>query len=563
MPAIDGFFPQPSLAGYVNLYLAADMDAYTEDWVGDPVRWAAGIIAGHASLVTHWPVSTTPSAHTGYIATSFYDDYYNRIHIAPRTIDIGNLLNVQTRQATIWNAYLTPQALSSVTESGTEGINESGITAPTTFAPIEERTIQITVDTNGPATINAHYTFHFPAESPVLTVTGRRVVVFGYAPNWSEPVRERMQWATDVLVTQSGIEQRVGLRAVPRRTLEYALLTQDRHASARLETILLGWQARIYALPVWTERQDLAAALPAGSTVVPCATSNREFSPDGLATLWRGHDQHEAVEVASVGASSITLKRGTTQAWPAGTRLYPVRLARLPQRQPLRRETDQLLSGMVSFDLVDHPGFQPMDSGDSYAGYRVYAGRINWSDPVEVETVRQLAVLDYTTGAPWVDDLSGLATILKSWHWTFGSRAEIVAFRQWLAARDGRRVPFWSVSQGDDLEVAAPIGSSDMSVTVRNIGYARYIDGRADRRHLVLTTRAGMRYYRAITAASEIDADTESLAIDAPLGATLQIGDIASLRFLHLTRLESDEIEIEWHTLDVATCSATLRSLPQ
>jgi hypothetical protein len=563
VPVISGFLAGFSGYGHDNPYLTDDLYGYADSWINDLAVWPSTPSPGAQTITNNLPVSTTPYVKSGGIATSYFDDYYNRIHIQPPQIDLGNLLSVQTRQATVWNAYMTQQGLGAILEYGTEGITESGITAPTFFSPLEERTFSLNVDPDGPATIDAIYTFVFSSESPVLRVSGSRVVVFGFAPNWSEPVRERLAWLTDVLLTQSGIEQRIGLRGIPRRGLSYSLLTQDRSASAKLETILLGWQSRLYALPVWTEMQSLSAPLAAGSSTIPCQTTDYEFAPNGLALLWRSHDQNEAVEIASVGASSITLKSPTVSAWPAGTRLYPVRTARLPQRQRLTRETNHHLSGTVEFELTDSPAIAAVDTGDTYAGYRVYASSPNWAEPIEVEAMRQLDVLDYETSAPWVDDLSGLAALLKSWHWTLGSRAEIVALKKWLAAREGRRVPFWSPTQAEDLKILAPIGSSAVSITVENIGYARYLAGRADRRHIMIETQAGQRFYRAITASSEVNVASEQITIDSALGVTLQTSDIKSARFLHLTRLESDEVEIAWHSLAVAECSTMLRSLPQ
>lgn len=563
MSVISGFITELADYGYARLHITGDLDDYTAAWINNPVQWAALPSPGTQPMTTHWPVSTTPVSRSGSIARSYFDDYYNRIHVVPRVLDIGNLLSVQTRQTEVWNAYFSSQALASIAESGTTGLTESGIVSPTTFAPLEERAYLVTVDTQGPATIGALYTFNFPAESPTLQVTGRRVVVFGHAPNWEQPVRERLNWLTDVLTTQAGTEQRIGLRDAPRRAFEYALATLSRHETNRLETMLLGWQSHLFAVPVWTDAQTLTADLPAGSLSIPCTTADYEFASNGLALLWLAHDNYEAVEVDVVGGSALSLKSATLADWPAGARLYPIRLGRLPQRQGLTRETGYHLTGTVAFDFIDNPGVAAADSGDVYAGFYVYLGRTNWADPTEIEAQRQLEILDYDTGAPWVDDLSGLASLLKSWHWLLKTRADIIALRGWLAARSGKRVPFWSASQAVDLEVIAAIGASDSAITVRNVGYARYIDGRADRRHLVIETLAGTRYYRAITGSTEIDAASESLAIDSALGATLQPADIASVRFLHLVRLDSDEVEIAWHSGSVAECSTMLRSLPQ
>lgn len=563
MAVLSGFHARDVVRGYAEAgYLSNDIDAYTAAWLGVPVYWAATPSPGVNPLITHWPVSTTPLVRSGIIATSYFDDFYNRIHVVPRVLDIGNLLSGQTRQAVVWNAYLTGQALASIDEDGTVGLTESGITAPSTFAPLQVSTFNVTVDTEGPASIGALYTFNFPAESPTLAVTGRRVVVFVYAPDWSEPVRERLAWLTDVLPAVAGTEQRVGLRGVPRRSIEYAIATRDRTESIRLETMLLGWQSRLWAVPVWTDPQTLASTLPAGSLSISCETTGYEFAADGMLLLWAGPHDYEALEIASVGAGVLNLAAATLHEWPAGTRIYPVRLGRMPDRQKFRRETGHHLTGTLSFDFIDHPGVAAADSGDSFSGYRVYAGRTNWAEPVEVEALRQLEILDYETGAAWVDDISGLAALLKSWHWTMGTRAEVVALRAWLHARAGRLMPFWSPTQGDDIEVLAPIGSSDTAITIRNMGYKRYIDGRVDRRHIAIETKAGTRYYRTITAASEIDDETETLAIDSALGATVQVADIKRVRFMHLVRLDSDDVEIEWYSDQIAQCSTMLRSLP-
>lgn len=563
MVAKTGFVVRDTYRGYADLgYISDDLDSYTPAWINSLKPWAAAPIPGITTLAANYPVSTTPLPRVGFVAHSYFDDYYNRIHVVPRVLDIGNLLSVQTRQAVVWNAYLTSQALASIDEDETVGLTESGITAPSTFAPLQESTFNVTVDTEGPASIDALYTFNFPAESPTLSVIGRRVVVFGYAPNWTEPVRERLSWLTDVLPAIAGTEQRIGLRGVPRRAMEYEFVARDRTESIRLETMLLGWQSRLLAVPVWTDMQSIASTLPAGSTSISCTTTVYEFAANGLLVLWRGPHDYEAVEIASVGAGSLTLKSPTLATWPAGTRIYPVRLGRMQERQKLVRETNHHITGKMVFNFIDHPGVTAADSGDTFAGYRVYLGRTDWAEPVEVEALRQLEVLDYETGAAWVDDISGLAALLKSWHWTMGTRAEVVALRAWLHARAGRLMPFWSPTQGDDIEVLAPIGSSDTAITIRNMGYKRYIDGRVDRRHIAIETKAGTRYYRTITAASEIDDETETLAIDSALGATVQVADIKRVRFMHLVRLDSDDVEIEWYSDQIARCSTMLRSLP-
>lgn len=562
MAVISGFLAGDADSGYDRLYLTGDLDDYSPAWIDDLVYWAAIPSPGAQLLTENYPVSTTPLVRSGHVARSYLDDYYYRIHVVPRVLDIGNLLTVRTHEVLLWNAWLTPQALSAIGESGTDGLAESGLSAPTTFMPLEERLFYVESSLDGPATINALYTFEFPSESPTLDVRGRRVSVLGHSPNWGEPVRERLEWLTDVLPALAGNEQRVGLRGVPRRWLEYSVLTRDRAETIRLETLVMGWQSRLFAVPMWQDAQTLAADLSAGSQTIPCAVSGYGFEPNGLVLLWLAHDRYEALAIDSVELLSLALKVTTLAAWPAGTRLLPVRLGRLPARQKFVRETNRHLSATLDFSLIEHPSGIAEDIGEVYAGYHVYPGSPNWADPIENEMARQIETLDYDTGAPWIEDISGLTTQIKSWHWLLKSRAEIVALRAWLDARKGRLVPFWSPTQSDDIEVVSNIGDASTVISIVNIGYARYLAGRADRRHLLFETMAGARYFRAIVGESEVNDEVETLTIDSPLGELLTPADILRVRFLHLVRLEMDDVEIVYHTTQVAECSTLLRSLP-
>ncbi|GBL46211.1 phage protein [Sulfuriferula multivorans] len=563
MPSFAGqLFPSASYDNVTLWQRSANISAFTAlDWA-TAIQATYGTPAISGSQTNNLPISEIPRAYAGSKFNTFGDDWYHRVHILPRTLDLGNLLSIQTRTAEVWNAHFVSQLLASIAESGTAGITNSGIAAPLTFAPLESKIYTLNVDTAGPATIDGLYTFSFPTESPVLSVIGRRVVVFGHAPNWAEPITETHDWFTDIMASYGGAEQRVALREFPRRGLSYSVITQDQHQSNRLDTVLIGWQARLFALPVWTEVQVLASDLPAGALIIPCNTAGYEFAPDQLAILWRAHDQHEAVEVLSVGASSVTLKLATLSAWPAGTRFYPVRLARLPKSQKLTRYTAQNNVARFDFAIDDNPGFSAIDSATLYQGYPVLTDRPNWVDNLDQEMLRKLATLDYATGKPWQDDESGLAALLKSFGWLLRSRADIAAFRSWLYARRGAAIPFWSESQGNDLAVTRTVSLSDTQIVVRNIGYTQLINAAAHRRDIAIHTVDGDVYYRRITGATEIDASEETLGIDTALGITYTAAQITGVHFMSLCRLDSDSVQIDWRSAAIAEASLMIRGLP-
>jgi len=147
--------------------------------------------------------------------------------------------------------------------------------------------------------IDAAYRFVFAGGlTALLVVTGRRVVVFGMRPDWSQGITERLEWLTEVLEAYDGTEQRVRLRQLPRRGFEYGFLIEGRDAQV-LDHLLFAWGARIYCLPVWTDVSTLAGEAAIGSTALTVQdVANSDYHAGGLAVLWRSNTRHEAVETS-------------------------------------------------------------------------------------------------------------------------------------------------------------------------------------------------------------------------------------------------------------------------
>src|SRR5690606_6303156 len=114
------------------------------------------------------------------------------------------------------------------------------------------------------------------------------------------------------------------------------------------------WGTRIWAVPFWPEIQLLSNGVDAGALEIPCDTTHLDFRDNGLALL-RGETSfhYEMVEVQSIAAGALTLKRPLQMSWPAGTRLYPARTARLSQVPELARKTDTLQTASVNFEVME------------------------------------------------------------------------------------------------------------------------------------------------------------------------------------------------------------------
>jgi hypothetical protein len=535
------------------------------DLLGDALyedRRASAIPVGrYGPLTNNTPLDSNPKTLEGVHSRGFVEDYYYRVHIRPSHIDLGNTTSAQTREVEVWNAWFVANELADIVATNDQGMTLSGPSvSPTSFGPLESRIYLLSVTPNGPPIVNAAFRFDFALDDPVLRALGRRIVGWVLAPDWSEPVIERLEWMTDVMESHVGVEQRVRLRAEPRRSFEYRVLLGTDQARAQLENRLISWQARVYGLPVWTDASIAVSGIAAGTTSLSMSTLNKDYVVGGILGLVNGL-RSEFAEITAVTANSVTLNDPIASDWPVGTKILPVRSARVQNDLGVAYLTDAIAAARPQFQLEGEWPITPATESQDYLGHPVMLTAPNWTEDLEGRFGRKWQDIDYLTGRRAIDDLTGVASVNRTHRWLLLGRAAIAAFRAWLAARAGKLKPFWLPSFQSDLAVVAPVGDTDAFLTLENRGYAEGPVAAVGRRDLMITTVSGARFYRRVTAASEIDAAREMVALDNGLGTTLQPNDFRQISFMRLVRLDTDKVEIAHVTDEVAEVVLSLRSL--
>jgi hypothetical protein len=261
---------------------------------------------------------------TGAADRTFRDDWYHRIHVLPAAIDFGNIVSPVSHPIEVWNAFFSPISLAAMEVAGADGVSLTGQPPPPlVYGGLASRVYTVAASTQGSPVLSARYVFRFSnGASSKLTVSGRRVVVFGLAPNWAGGITERLAWLTDVLESYDGSEQRIRLRSIPRRSFEFQLDLAG-HDVRVLETLLHAWAARVFAVPVWTDRTVLTAPLSAGATAVRVSdAANADYHAGGLVAFWSDNQHHEVGEILSLAGNALTLKQPLSRGWPAGTRVF-------------------------------------------------------------------------------------------------------------------------------------------------------------------------------------------------------------------------------------------------
>lgn len=561
MSALQGQVSRSPIGGVTNAHLSVGLEMLGfDEW--PPHENSMSAIA-RASIGTAWPVAAAHRAIGGHVARSYSNEWYHRIHVIPRVLNLGNLSSSQVQQAFVWNAWLVPQTLEEIT--GTEpGISVTGPDDfPMVFQALQISTWDIGVDRDGPSTIDLTLTWSFAGiDDGLLPVSGQRIVAWPLTPDWKTPVRERLAFFTDVLPSSADVEQRRAMRLAPRRVFQANLIAQGRER-VFADLLLHSGGAKVWALPIWPDIQLLSTPVAAEAMSIDCLTTGRDFRPGGLLLL-RGESAFttEVAEIATVGPTSLTLARPTQRAWPARSRLYPVRTARLLAQPSLRRATDTASRIDVEFQTEEPCTWTPAVL-PTYRGFPVFADRPEESEDLTFAFDRALQMLDPVAGPAFVLDTADVAITRQMHRWKVAGIDAHSALRAMLYALDGRRVAMWIPTHAWDLTIVATVGSVATAIQVENVQYARYGVGQRGRRDIRIELRSGTVFHRRITGAIEISDSVEQLAINAALGQVVQPQDVWRVSFMALARSDSDEFEIQ-HLNDVegvATCAVVMRSV--
>jgi hypothetical protein len=528
-----------------NAAITADLGTYATDY-WPPHQVDLGLQPS-GTVVSPLPVIEHPTERGGCALRSYFDDFYFRIYITPTRLDLGNVVTAQTRSIVVWNAWPDQsRSLTDLQTTGADGIIATGEGAlPLAFNPLQQRIWQINVDTSGPAVIDATLSWLFAGLDPVsVEITGNRLTAWTIPPRWHNGMLERLEWSTEVQQAADGNQDAYPLRDAPDRTWEFdvRVANADRWL---LEAALYDWSARNWAFPVSPDHSMLAAPLPAASSSIPLDTAYLDYTLGGLAMLWSSPTVFELVEVDQIQANALLLVRPTVNTWPRGTRVYPVRIARLADRPQLQRPTSRRVDAHVRMTAVEACDWPAIPPAATYLGYPVLEQITEASTLPTAVYERQLEELNAGFGPVDIDDFTGLAWGRQSHAWKPYGRAERAALRSLFYYCNGRVNRLWVPTWQDDMQLLATVASASLVIDIAWCGYTRYLHGQPGRKQLRIELVGGAVFYRQVDNWAELDASTERLTLSAAFGQIVTPEQVAQISYMALCTLAGDAVEIQ------------------
>lgn len=349
------------------------------------------------------------------------------------------------------------------------------------------------------------------------------------------PLRERLEWVTEVNTSRNGTEERLSQRGTPRQsfTMKVPLQPAD---TAFVFNVVYGKLGALWGIPVWSEAQRIDP-VTLGDTSIPCDAEFRDFRDASLGLLWSPGGAYEVLSITTVSPTALAVEAvaaSMSAAW-----VLPFRVGRLLSAQ--RSTGGSGADWDLSFEVEDNIDLEP-------AAPAQYLGNDIYFDEVLIPSGERMDT-NIIANVERVDDGLGVVSTFNLWddNRTRQSQGvvlttpeEVWAYRQFLHRRKGRFRAFWQPSFLNDLRLAS---GSSITTTLVVMPDDRE-DNDENRDHIAIQVASGTWYARAITAEAMVG-DNLELTLDSTLGG-LDPATIVRICYLGLKRLDADRIELSW-----------------
>lgn len=390
----------------------------------------------------------------------------------------------------------------------------------------------------------------------------RALRTFTISPNWKGGILETLSWLTDVMSSEQAVEQRRGIRRWPRRMFEAGFLRQNAHR-ARLDNFLVGTGRELLMVPLWHEQFSLGTPRADGIIVFPSGTlATREFRQGDLVLLTNGDP--DVFAVLTVAAINVAVDQimlvgdGNAGLWPQGSRITPLRRARILDQMTQSAPADRVGQTQIRFQLMD------ADSGFKASwGYcsPLWRFKPDRKEALEFTYDRSAYTQDMDSGVIHITDPGQRAQITQSMKVKLFGREAVQTYRSFLYAARGKAARFYVPTFTADLHPVADLGG--LTFETRMNGMNEYMRMPQDSRVLIgiVFTDGRPTIYRKIKSIAPV------------LGAQRQVGerytvtlaippirkqDIDRIMFIVPSRFDMDSFDILHVTDNAAVISSAV-----
>lgn len=370
-------------------------------------------------------------------------------------------------------------------------------------------------------------------------------------------------WETDVSVSrQGGVEERACTLSIPRRVLNFQITTCSSGEVFRLLRILKRSGEDILKVPLVQDQSEMTQASVVSATSVRTPTQYFRFYPTKqiLIATADGNSYEEAT-IASFNNDEIFLTAPLSQAFPLGSRVFPLMEADYQfNQQPAGVLTDSVVQNQLTFrEVTTIEALPPFAPSNDLSGRQIYDG-------LPVLETRTNYANSFRFQSPWEGDqffsgqgrVSTLRAPIPRFSWSaphvFCTRQGWSDFLNFFSSRRGRLLPFYTILPVSiwKIQQVAP-GFIDVDPLIDSSGLGMFTN-------LGLVGPDGTSFITAITSIAQNGPSWRlSITDDPPAGWTSSTIRIASAGVK--ARFARDSFREIWDTSELPRATMEILTL--
>lgn len=373
--------------------------------------------------------------------------------------------------------------------------------------------------------------------------------VFLPLPNWKDGVTERIEWQTDVLVSETGAEQRRPIRLHPRRSFEGSFLRWEENRTI-LDTTVAGIGSAPLLLPLWHDMTATENNAAAGAVDIFGQFLVKDFNVGDVVLFRRDLRWDYEVNIIAgldVDAGHMTLQFGLQTDTPKGTRLYPVRVAQIRDDMSGTQLTDSVAQLQLRFYCLENYSLPPSWSDmPTYTRTGLHILRLpeDWTSGNEITSSRLTFSYDNQSGPVVMVDPGNQNYASVKKQYTINGRTNDRQFRQILFALKGRTKTFHLPLDTNDFILTRDINPADGALIVRRCGYTQYVGGTQETKRDILIELYDGTIIPTTILSSRTVQEEEWLFLSQSVPATSR-NNVRRIGYMPISRLDVDGIEIK------------------
>lgn len=367
--------------------------------------------------------------------------------------------------------------------------------------------------------------------------------VFLPKPDWKSGVLERLEWLTDVLVSESGAEQRRKLRQFPRRSLE-ASFSRFGNNRNLIDSFLTGVGQRYCLVPLWWDATPVSSVY-AGSVDIFGDFSRREFFANDLVIIRRdGEFDYELNIISERTATKLTLLYGI-QKDTTGATITPLRVAQVRDQLGGTQLTDEVRQFQLRFYTIEAADYTTSWTFPIYnrTNLPVLNWEPNYREQMDLTFDRNAYEWDNQVGNVYIVDPGATATTNEKYGYTIYGRDAMFDFKCNIYKMAGRWREVHVPTGHNEFELTRDVSSGEGALIVARSGYNQYgLSQQAIRRDILIELYDGTKLFNTIISSRVVE-DEEWLFLSETI-TSVPKEQVRRISYMPRSRLDIDAVEI-------------------